>query len=343
MTAGSVGRERGAEQPARDPGEVEEHVRGGRDQRGRGERPEDAEREDRHRRAAEAAPADVEAALEEDHDQRDDADPLDGDEGDRVAEPRHEVGDHRRGDEEERGARDRQPFGDRAAVQRQRDPAGDDEHDQAEVWDLRHRVNLGVCEVDSGRLHFPYMNLTAATRAVPILRSMRKTFLCLALLALILPAAAARRAGRGRRHALGRGRPRQDQPAGPRRRLRPARPRHADGLRHDARRRELPGRHRRRRARGLPRRRRGSLPRRRHPLPRRRRRLQAPDPGPRHRPLGRRQGQRLHRGRHARAGRLLARRRRLPQESRQLRRASRSRDPLQARRPGAARQADRPP
>jgi hypothetical protein len=34
------------------------------------------------------------------------------------------------------------------------------------------------------------MNLTAATRAVPILRSMRKTSLCLALLALILPVAA---------------------------------------------------------------------------------------------------------------------------------------------------------
>jgi len=34
------------------------------------------------------------------------------------------------------------------------------------------------------------MNLIAATRAVPILRSMRKTYLCLALLALILPVAA---------------------------------------------------------------------------------------------------------------------------------------------------------
>ena len=44
------------------------------------------------------------------------------------------------------------------------------------------------------------------------------------------------------------------------------------------------------------------------------------DPGPRHRPLGGRQGLRLHRGRHARAGRLLAQRRRLPQEPRQLRR-----------------------
>ena len=34
------------------------------------------------------------------------------------------------------------------------------------------------------------MNLTAATRGLPILRSMRKTFLCLALLALMLPVAA---------------------------------------------------------------------------------------------------------------------------------------------------------
>jgi hypothetical protein len=34
------------------------------------------------------------------------------------------------------------------------------------------------------------MNLTAATRRIPILRSMRKTYLCLALLALILPVVA---------------------------------------------------------------------------------------------------------------------------------------------------------
>ena len=42
----------------------------------------------------------------------------------------------------------------------------------------------------SGCLHFPYMNLTVATRSVQILRSMRKTFLCLALLALLLPVTA---------------------------------------------------------------------------------------------------------------------------------------------------------
>ena len=34
------------------------------------------------------------------------------------------------------------------------------------------------------------MTLTAATRRIPILRSMRKTYLCLALLALILPVVA---------------------------------------------------------------------------------------------------------------------------------------------------------
>ena len=39
-------------------------------------------------------------------------------------------------------------------------------------------------------LHFPYMALTVATRGVPILRSMRKTLLCLAVLALVLPVAA---------------------------------------------------------------------------------------------------------------------------------------------------------
>ena len=150
-----IGRgKRRSEHPARDPGEVEQDVRGERDQRGRGERPQDPEREDRHGRTAEAAPADVEAAFEEDHDQRDDADPLDGDEGDLVADPRHEFGDRRRSDEEERGARDRQPFRDRAAEQRQRDPAGDDEDDHAEVWDLRHRVNLGVCEVAAAAYTF---------------------------------------------------------------------------------------------------------------------------------------------------------------------------------------------
>lgn len=41
------------------------------------------------------------------------------------------------------------------------------------------------------RLHFPYMNLTSGSRRVPILRAMRKTLLCLALLALLVPLAAA--------------------------------------------------------------------------------------------------------------------------------------------------------
>jgi hypothetical protein len=42
----------------------------------------------------------------------------------------------------------------------------------------------------SGCLHFPYMTLTAATRGMPILRSMRKPFVCLALLALLIPVGA---------------------------------------------------------------------------------------------------------------------------------------------------------
>jgi hypothetical protein len=41
-----------------------------------------------------------------------------------------------------------------------------------------------------GCLHFLYMNLTASTFRVPILRSMRKSSICLALLALILPVSA---------------------------------------------------------------------------------------------------------------------------------------------------------
>lgn len=50
---------------------------------------------------------------------------------------------------------------------------------------------------ESRRLHFPYMNLTGATCGVPILRSMRKTFLFLALLALIVPVAAVAAASGG--------------------------------------------------------------------------------------------------------------------------------------------------
>ena len=42
-----------------------------------------------------------------------------------------------------------------------------------------------------GCLQFPYMNLTVGTLTVRILRSMRKTSLCLALLALLLPVVAA--------------------------------------------------------------------------------------------------------------------------------------------------------
>ena len=42
----------------------------------------------------------------------------------------------------------------------------------------------------SGCLHFPYMTLTVATRGMPILRSMRKPLVCLALLALLIPVGA---------------------------------------------------------------------------------------------------------------------------------------------------------
>ena len=75
-------------------------------------------------------------------------------------------------------------------------------------------------------LHFPYMNITLGTRGVSILRSvMRKTFLLLALLALSLPVIGLAAYEHGRRHALGRGRPRQSHASGPRRRHRPARAR----------------------------------------------------------------------------------------------------------------------
>ena len=85
MTAGSVGARAAPIRPLVIQ-EVEDDVRGDRDQTGRGEGPDQAERQDRAGGRAEAAPADVEAAVEEDHDERDDADPLDGDERDLLPE-----------------------------------------------------------------------------------------------------------------------------------------------------------------------------------------------------------------------------------------------------------------
>jgi hypothetical protein len=115
-------------------------VRGDCDQPGRGERPEHAEREDRHRGNAEAPPADVQTAVEEDDDERHDADALDRDDRDRVVQPWCEVRGGRGGEQEERGARNRQPFGDRAAEERQREARRDHEDDLPEVGDLRQRM-----------------------------------------------------------------------------------------------------------------------------------------------------------------------------------------------------------
>ena len=78
ITAGSVGASAAPRMPRGRPAEAEQRVRGERDQPGGRE---GAERRRATaigtRRAAEAAPADVHPAVEQDHDQRDDADPLD--------------------------------------------------------------------------------------------------------------------------------------------------------------------------------------------------------------------------------------------------------------------------
>ena len=118
---GIGGGERCAEQAARDPAEVEEVVRRDRDQTGGREGAEHAEREDRDDRAAEAPPADVHAAVEEDHDQGDHGEPLDGHERDRIPEPREQVRCDCGCDEEERGARDRDPLEDASPEERERE------------------------------------------------------------------------------------------------------------------------------------------------------------------------------------------------------------------------------
>jgi hypothetical protein len=74
---GRVGRrERGAEDAGGSPGETEQPVRRHCHQPGGRERAHEAERDDLERRGAEAAPPDVQAAVEQDHDQRNDADPF---------------------------------------------------------------------------------------------------------------------------------------------------------------------------------------------------------------------------------------------------------------------------
>ena len=98
-----------------------------RDQAGRRERADDAQREDRDDRDGGAPPADVHAAVEQDHDQRDHRDPLDRDERDRVLEARRHVRGDRGREQEQRGTRDREPLGDRPPEERQREPGRDDE------------------------------------------------------------------------------------------------------------------------------------------------------------------------------------------------------------------------
>ncbi len=140
---GRIGRsDRGADQPGGDPREPEEVVRGERHEPGGEEGSDDAERENRDRRAAEAPEPDVQAAVEEDHDQRDDADALDGLDRERVA---HRLGRARRASPapsrksaafgtEIRSATRMREHGEKHARR-------DDEDDRAEIGDLAHSLN----------------------------------------------------------------------------------------------------------------------------------------------------------------------------------------------------------
>ena len=132
----------GAEQAGGRPREIQEDVAGEGHEPGCRERAEHAERQDRDGCCPEAAPADVQPAVEQDHDQRDDRDPLDLHEGERLAEGREQIRGDGRGDEEEGGRGHGDPLGDRPQEDRCEQPGGHDQDDLAEAHDLVHGANL---------------------------------------------------------------------------------------------------------------------------------------------------------------------------------------------------------
>ena len=118
-------------------------MRGDGDERRGQERPDDAEHRDRVDRAAEATPADVHAAVEQDHDQRDDPDALDGRDVD--PELREDVRRDRGGDQQQRRRRDRQPLRELERREREQDRDGDHEHVGVEGFEeLHERERIGL-------------------------------------------------------------------------------------------------------------------------------------------------------------------------------------------------------
>ena len=107
----------------------------GRQDRGR-QRAEDAERRDRDDRAAEPAPTDVHAAVEEDQDDRDDADSL------HRPDVRQRNRERERGQQEERGGGHGIALAQPGRQEREHHAACDHEHDEPEIAQLGHAVTL---------------------------------------------------------------------------------------------------------------------------------------------------------------------------------------------------------
>ena len=175
MTAGSVGASAAPRMPAVVQQKPKSACAATRDQRARSRTcramPSTAIGDARR---AEAPPADVHAAVEEDDDQRDDADPLDLLDRQRVGERREEVRRDGRGEQEERRRRDREVRGQLARDDRQRDAAGDDQDDRPEGADLVHPVSLWPGAAASLRLS--YILLIGGTPAGAILRRCDRAF-----------------------------------------------------------------------------------------------------------------------------------------------------------------------
>src|SRR5262249_3074350 len=174
--SGVCGRDRRTEQASRGPAEAERPVREDCDAAGGGERAEDAERRDRDQRAAEAPPADPEAAVEKDPDQRHGRHLHDRLRRD--VEAGEDVRCDRRGDEARSRERNREPLGELGREERHGDGARDEQDPGAEDGDVVHSQT-------------PYFSVIQGILQEEILHlPMRKLGLVLLAGLLLLPAVA---------------------------------------------------------------------------------------------------------------------------------------------------------
>ena len=150
------GSDRGSEQACRDPVEAQDVVRDDGNDPGRCERPEHAEREDRHRRDPESAPADESPAVEEDDDQGDDGDPLDFKDRKALRELREDVGCDGGQEQEHRRLRHREALVQLRREQSEEQTACKDENDRPERCQFVH-------------LLIPYKSLNEGTPRLAIL------------------------------------------------------------------------------------------------------------------------------------------------------------------------------